>query len=277
MGIFNRLLNVARTWEPWDKIPQKIENLISSDFSSSDSLPNKKVFGSGRYGEAIFKLCIYYFKTKGGYSKEEMQIMQLFFVDNFGESYTTSYFNQFDKTWKSEFSIIQIAAFLERRVDYKSRLHVINLIYKMAAADFKIDKEEFDLLDLIAIFLGITASDRDGFLQMYQRYIDAELLKNKRTYNDASSGQQQQQNQYQQQNQNQQRSGKSKTPSNYEILGISPTATNDEIKKAYRRLAVMHHPDKYTHLGEEHQKAANQRFLVIQKAYEAIKKERGFK
>ena len=67
-------------------------------------------------------------------------------------------------------------------------------------------------------------------------------------------------------------------PSNdryYKILEITPDATNDEIKKAYRKMAVKYHPDKVATLGEDVQKAAEEKFKAISQAYEAICKERG--
>jgi len=63
----------------------------------------------------------------------------------------------------------------------------------------------------------------------------------------------------------------------YKVLGILKECTNDEVKKAYRKMAVKHHPDKFSQLGEEQQLAAKEKFQKIQEAYETIKKERGFK
>ena len=63
--------------------------------------------------------------------------------------------------------------------------------------------------------------------------------------------------------------------SNYRILEITPDATNDDVKKAYRKMAVKYHPDKVATLGEDVQKAAEEKFKAISQAYEAICKERG--
>jgi DnaJ like chaperone protein len=61
----------------------------------------------------------------------------------------------------------------------------------------------------------------------------------------------------------------------YKVLEISSSATNEEIKKAYRKMAVRFHPDKVSHLGPEFQKSANEKFARVNEAYNKIKKERG--
>ena len=63
----------------------------------------------------------------------------------------------------------------------------------------------------------------------------------------------------------------------YEILGVSKSASAEEIKKAYRKMAIKFHPDKVAQMGEEYQRGAKEKFQQIQDAYEAIKKRRGFK
>ena len=63
--------------------------------------------------------------------------------------------------------------------------------------------------------------------------------------------------------------------SNYRILEITPDATDEEVKKAYRKMAIKYHPDKVATLGEDVQKAAEEKFKAVNQAYEAICKERG--
>ncbi|MEN8259380.1 MAG: co-chaperone DjlA [Pseudomonadota bacterium] len=64
----------------------------------------------------------------------------------------------------------------------------------------------------------------------------------------------------------------------YAALGVSPTATVGDIKRAYRRLMSQHHPDKLVAKGlpEEMMKLATEKTQMIRKAYEAIRKARGF-
>lgn len=64
-------------------------------------------------------------------------------------------------------------------------------------------------------------------------------------------------------------SGKTKTP--YEVLGVSPDASRQEIHEAYRKLAQQYHPDKVSHLGPEIQETAKRKFIEIQDAYEQLK------
>ena len=61
----------------------------------------------------------------------------------------------------------------------------------------------------------------------------------------------------------------------YKVLGLGPDASDDEVKKAYRKMAVKYHPDKVATLGEDIQKAAEEKFKAVSQAYEAICRERG--
>ena len=58
----------------------------------------------------------------------------------------------------------------------------------------------------------------------------------------------------------------------YTVLGISRTASEEEIKKAYRKLVRQYHPDKVAHLGDEFKALAEERFKQIQQAYQEITK-----
>ena len=65
-------------------------------------------------------------------------------------------------------------------------------------------------------------------------------------------------------------------PEHYALLGLMPEASVSEIKSAFHRAVLENHPDRVAHLGEQAARMATQRFLEVQKAYEAIRQERGF-
>ena len=62
----------------------------------------------------------------------------------------------------------------------------------------------------------------------------------------------------------------------YEVLGVPTNATEDEVKTAYRKLAMRHHPDRVASQGQDAQRKAEAEFRRINEAYESIKKHRGF-
>ena len=94
---------------------------------------------------------------------------------------------------------------------------------------------EIDVLETIATYIGLSQSETDSIIAQFKPSND----------------------------------------SNYKILEISPDATNEEVKKAYRKMAVKYHPDKVATLGSDIQKAAEEKFKTISAAYEAICRERG--
>lgn len=96
-------------------------------------------------------------------------------------------------------------------------------------------QREIDVLETIATYIGLSKGDSDSIIAQF------------RPDND----------------------------SNYRILEIDPSATDAEVKKAYRRMAVKYHPDKVATLGEDVQKAAEEKFKAVSRAYEEICKERG--
>lgn len=61
----------------------------------------------------------------------------------------------------------------------------------------------------------------------------------------------------------------------YQALGITSSATDEEVKKAYRRMAMRYHPDKVEGMGEAVKRSATEKFQAINEAYEEIRKQRG--
>ena len=65
----------------------------------------------------------------------------------------------------------------------------------------------------------------------------------------------------------------------YKVLDVPESATDAEVKRAYRRLMNQHHPDKLVAKGmpEEMVKIANEKSQQIRRSYDRIKKARGMR
>ncbi len=61
----------------------------------------------------------------------------------------------------------------------------------------------------------------------------------------------------------------------YKVLGLTADATDDEIRRAYKKMVLQHHPDRVAHLGEEVKAAATRKMQEINKAKDAIFAARG--
>lgn len=116
---------------------------------------------------------------------------------------------------------------------------LMSLLMSVAAADARIDAEEDRLLRSIARELGLTARD----------YEEAAAMFDPRRSTDAP----------------------------YAVLGLTRDASDEEIKKTYRRLAREYHPDVVANkgMGEDFQKFADEKMRAINVAYDAIKEARG--
>jgi DnaJ domain/Protein of unknown function (DUF1232) len=60
----------------------------------------------------------------------------------------------------------------------------------------------------------------------------------------------------------------------YILLEVSPHASPEEIKAAYKRAVTRYHPDKVAHLGKEFQELAHTKLLAIQEAYQTLQGNR---
>ncbi|MBQ7449122.1 MAG: TerB family tellurite resistance protein [Paludibacteraceae bacterium] len=142
---------------------------------------------------------------------------------------------------KQDFHLDQVLAQIRVYTNYSTRLTIVQILLDVAYSDGYFERTEQNTISYIANYLGITQADYTSLLSMF---VPTE---------------------------------RSKPDWAYKALEISPDATEDEIKKAYRRMAMKHHPDKVATLGEEMKRKANEKFQEIHKAYEYIKQERGIK
>lgn len=174
-------------------------------------------------------------KADGRVMRSELDFVKNYFLKNFGEAAAREAVMLLRDMLKQDVPLRDVCAQIRQNVDYSSRLQMMHLLFGVANSDTAIKAEELRVITEISKLLGISDADFNSIKAMF-------------------------------------------IPDNdkyYRILEVDPAASNEDIKKAYRRMAVRFHPDKVSHLGEDVRLQAEQKFKTVAEAYEHIKKERG--
>ena len=175
-------------------------------------------------------------KADGKVLKSELDFVKGYFLKNFGADAAREAMILLRDMLKQSVPLKDVCYQIKENVDYHSRLQLLHFLFGIAQADGVISVEELKVLREIGEHMSLTNADFDS--------INAMFIPDNDKY--------------------------------YTILEVTPAATNEEIKKAYRQMAIKHHPDKVSHLGDDVRVAAEQKFKMVNEAYEKIKKERGF-
>lgn len=177
-------------------------------------------------------------KADGKVLKAELDYVKNFFSQQFGNQFTTQHLKVLKQFLDAkQIPIDQICNDIRTRMPAEVRVQLVHYMFGIAKADGDVAESEMSVIENIAQKLGVSQTDFESLKNMFYRDVH----------------------------------------SDYKIIGIDATATDEQVKKAYRKMAIAHHPDKVASMGEEYQKGAQEKFMKIQEAYENIKKKRGFK
>tara|TARA_B100001287_G_scaffold245476_1_gene222768 strand:- start:2859 stop:3587 length:729 start_codon:yes stop_codon:yes gene_type:complete len=177
-------------------------------------------------------------KADGKVLKVELDYVKTFFTQQFGNQFNSRHLKILKQFLDSgQIPLNEICNDIRNRMPLEVRAQLIHYLFGIAKADGHVAESELKTIENISNLLGVS---QQAFISLKNMF-----------YRDVNS--------------------------DYKILGVSASASNEEIKKAYRKMAIAHHPDKVASMGEEYQKGAKEKFLKIQEAYENIKKKRGFK
>ena len=175
-------------------------------------------------------------KADGQVLQSERDCAREFIRRNFGENAVDEAMRMLDGFNRQQVNIYSVGDQIASNMNYSQRLQLFHYLVQIATSDGNFSKSEKSVLEAIGAVIRLQNSDINSVIAMFYRE------------NDESA---------------------------YAVLGISPNASDDEIKSAYRRMAMKNHPDKVATLGPEVQKAAEEKFRQIQDAYETIKRQRG--
>jgi len=177
-------------------------------------------------------------KADGKVLKSELDFVKSFFSQQFGPQFNREHLQTLKRFLDSgNIPLQRICQDIRMRMKPEVRVQLLHYLFGIAKVDGDVSQSEIHVIQQIANMMGVSQVDFESVKNMFYRNVD----------------------------------------SDYAVLGVDKNATDDEVKKAYRKMAIKFHPDKVSQMGEEYQKGAKEKFQKIQESYEAIKKRRGIK
>ncbi len=192
--------------------------------------------GSGDFEISLLVLAAIVIKTDGKIDQRELNFVRANFISMYGEARASRAFKLFKGIIADKnISTRQVCLQIKQNMPHASRLQLLHFLFGVAKSDGTVTHDEMHKIHSIAGYLNIRDYDFNSIKAMFYNEVDG----------------------------------------SYKILEIEKSATNDEVKKAYRKMVKKYHPDKLRNLGPEHLKGADDKFRQVQNAYEHIQKERG--
>lgn len=175
-------------------------------------------------------------KVDGRVTRAELDLARAFFRKHFGKPQAQQLLLVLREVLKQHIDLHGVCDQVRRHMPHAARLQLIHYLVGLAHADGAVSRAEVDLIRRIAHLLNVSDKDLESISAMF---------------------------------------GRSDLGHAYRILEVDPAASDDDVKKAYRRMAMKHHPDKVGTMGEEVQRAAAEKFKKVQEAWERIRSARG--
>lgn len=192
---------------------------------------------TGDFASALIVLSASVMKADNKLLKVELDFIRDFYTKQFGSAVAAQQIGLLKELLKKDIPLKEVCEQIRYYMEHAMRLQLMYYLFGIAKADGHVDHAEMNVIAQIASYIGLNEKDYESLKAMH--------------YKDVHGA--------------------------YKILEIEKSASDEEVKKAYRRMAMKYHPDKVRDLGEQFQKAANDKFLKVQEAYEQIKKEKSIK
>jgi len=236
MGKYGKWIGGGLGWALLGPLGGVLGFVVGSMFDRSDG--QQRVFSGTTHGDftmSLLTLTAAVMKADGRIMKSELEYVREYFSKSFGPAASQEAMLYLRDLLKQEIPLRDVCYQIKHRLDHSSRLQLLHFLFGVSKADGKVHPREVEIIEKIAGYLGLSAKDMGSMKAMFFEDTDAA----------------------------------------YRVLEIEASLKDEEVKKAYRKMANKYHPDKVAYLGEDIRKAAGEKFRKVKNAYETIKKDRG--
>ncbi len=188
----------------------------------------------GDFRLSMLALFVAVMKADQKHLKVELNFIKNVFSNTFGEQYTSDIIPLVKDLLNRDIPVRDICIQIRANMEHPARLELLNILFSLALSDNELHPKEKEILAYMAIQMGISQKDFDSIMAIHVP----------------------------------------DTGWAYRVLEIDPLVSNEDARKAYRRMAMKYHPDKVAHLGEDVAKSANEKFKAVNDAWSEIKRER---
>lgn len=248
MGLFKKIIAGGLGWTLGGPIGAIIGVVFASLFDSDKSFEYQRVEGAGRthksnrggndFQVVLLVLMSAVVKADGRVVKEELSVVKRFLIQNYGEEGAREAWQILNQLLKQNIDVAEVATQCGLNLNYSVRLQLLNMLFSVAAGDGEVVDAEVAVINTIARYMRISDADLASIAAMFIKRSNPDWA--------------------------------------YQVLELSSDCSNEEIKKAYRRMAMKYHPDKVNSLGEEVKQSATEKFRKVKEAYDYLKQQRGF-
>lgn len=217
-----------------------VDGMTTGEYAYTDTTGTKssrvrRVTLEGDFKVSLLMLAAAVMRSDNKVLKSELDFVKKFLVTQFGVNEAENQLLTLREILKQDFNITDVSNQIRQYMEYSGRLQLLHFLFGIALSDGETHPSELAIITTISRGLGISDPDLESIKSMFIK----------------------------------------DTTSAYKILEITSDASDEDVKKAYRKMALKYHPDRVSTMGEDVQKAAKIKFQELQAAYEEIKKQRG--